>query len=60
MTTDRPYHRALTIAEAFAEVTAGRGEQFAPAVVEAFHRTAERRPFELGLEPPPGEALQAG
>jgi putative nucleotidyltransferase with HDIG domain len=60
MTTDRPYHRALTIAEAFAEVSAGRGKQFAPAVVEAFHRTAERRPFELGLEPPSGEALQAG
>ena len=30
MTTDRPYHRALSPLEAFAEVRAGRGAQFAP------------------------------
>jgi putative nucleotidyltransferase with HDIG domain len=60
MTTDRPYHRALTIAEAFAEVTAGRGKQFSPEVVDAFHRTARRRPVELGLEEPTTGALQAG
>jgi putative nucleotidyltransferase with HDIG domain len=60
MTTDRPYHRALTIGEAFAEVNAGRGKQFAPAVVDAFRRTAERRPSELGLDPPASEVLRAG
>jgi putative nucleotidyltransferase with HDIG domain len=60
MTTDRPYHRALTIAEAFAEVSAGRGRQFSPAVVDAFYRTAERRPFELGLDAAADQVLQAG
>jgi hypothetical protein len=32
MTTDRPYHRALSPQEAFAEVRVGRGGQFAPAL----------------------------
>lgn len=36
MTTDRPYHRALNVQEALDEVRAGRGTQFAPAVVDAF------------------------
>ena len=60
MTTDRPYHRALTIAEALSEITGGRGRQFSPVVVDAFHRTLERRPAELGLDEPAGDALQAG
>ena len=36
MTTDRPYHRALTVQEALEEIRTGRGTQFAPAVVDAF------------------------
>jgi putative nucleotidyltransferase with HDIG domain len=38
MTTDRPYHRALTTDEAAHELRQGRGSQFAPAVVDAFFR----------------------
>ena len=49
MTTDRPYHRALTDEEAFAEVRNGRGAQFAPAVVDAFFAVVRERPAELGL-----------
>ena len=36
MTTDRPYHRALHLHEAEAELRSNRGSQFAPAVVDAF------------------------
>jgi putative nucleotidyltransferase with HDIG domain len=50
MTTDRPYHRALTDAEALEEIRAGRGTQFAPVVVDAFFAAAERLPDELGLD----------
>ena len=60
MTTDRPYHRALTVSEALAEVRAGHGTQFSPVVVDAFYKTAARRPAELGLDEPLGAALQAG
>ena len=35
MTTDRPYRRALTAAEATAELRACSGTQFDPRVVEA-------------------------
>jgi putative nucleotidyltransferase with HDIG domain len=42
MTTDRPYHRALSIQEALEEVRAGRGTQFAPEVVDAFLATLGR------------------
>jgi putative nucleotidyltransferase with HDIG domain len=52
MTTDRPYHRALTAEEALAEIGAGHGTQFSPAVVEAFFAVAARRPAELGLDEP--------
>ncbi len=38
MTTDRPYHRALTCEEAAEQVHAGRGTQFAPQVVDALFR----------------------
>ncbi len=38
MTTDRPYHRALTSEEAAEQVRVGRGTQFAPQVVDAFFR----------------------
>jgi putative nucleotidyltransferase with HDIG domain len=49
MTTDRPYHRALSLEDAFAEVRAGRESQFAPMVVDAFF-TAQRKGA-AGLRP---------
>ncbi len=52
MTTDRPYHRALTLQEAFAQVREGRGTQFAPAVVDAFFAAQRRRPGEFWPEQP--------
>ncbi len=48
MTTDRPYHRALTLEEAVEEIRAGRGTQFAPAVVDAFFAALGRSPAEFG------------
>ena len=48
MTTERPYHRALDLDEAFAEVRDGRGSQFVPEVVDAFFSVARTRPGELG------------
>ena len=60
MTTDRPYHRALTEDEAFAELSAGRGAQFAPEIVDAFFSAAGRVPAEFGLSEPAGGALLAG
>jgi len=36
VTSDRPYHRALSVEEAMAMVRAGRGTQFDPNVVDAF------------------------
>ncbi len=60
MTTDRPYHRALATEEAFAELSAGRGTQFAPEIVDAFFAAATRRPAEFGLSEPAGGALRAG
>jgi putative nucleotidyltransferase with HDIG domain len=42
MTTDRPYHRALDLSEAEAELRSHRGTQFAPMVVDAFFRVYER------------------
>ncbi|MDP9231852.1 MAG: HD-GYP domain-containing protein [Actinomycetota bacterium] len=59
MTTDRPYHRALTEEEAFAELSAGRGTQFAPEIVDAFFAAAARLPAEFGLSEPAGGALRA-
>jgi HD-GYP domain-containing protein (c-di-GMP phosphodiesterase class II) len=44
MTTDRPYRRALTHDAAVAELRAGRGSQFDPAVVDALlAELSERR-----------------
>jgi putative nucleotidyltransferase with HDIG domain len=48
MTTERPYHRALELDEAFAEVRNGRGTQFVPQVVDAFFSVVRKRPGELG------------
>ena len=58
MTTDRPYHRALTLEEAHAEIRNGRGTQFSPVVVDAFLAVARRNPFELLRADEPG-ALEA-
>jgi putative nucleotidyltransferase with HDIG domain len=44
MTTERPYHRGLTLEEAFREVREGRATQFAPEVVDAFFAAQRRRP----------------
>jgi len=57
MTTDRPYHRALTIEEALAEVHAGRGTQFSPVVVDAFFFAAALLPDQLGLDEPLQHAI---
>ena len=48
MTTERPYHRALDLDEAFSEVREGRGTQFVPEVVDAFFSVVRKRPGELG------------
>ena len=58
MTIERPYQRALRIDEAFEEVRAGRGTQFAPEVVDAFFEAVARRPADFGV--PDAEALVAG
>ncbi len=50
MTTDRPYHRALTHTEALAQVRAGRGTQFSPVVADAFFAVLELQPAELGVD----------
>jgi putative nucleotidyltransferase with HDIG domain len=50
MTTERPYHRALPLEEAFAEVRQGRGSQFSPEVVDAFFAAQKRRPGEFWPE----------
>jgi HD-GYP domain-containing protein (c-di-GMP phosphodiesterase class II) len=47
MTTDRPYAVALSLNEAMAQIRAGRGKQFNPAVVDAFWDVAKRRPAEV-------------
>ena len=44
MTTDRPYHAALSVEQAAAEVRACRGTQFSPAVVDAFFAAFRRQP----------------
>lgn len=45
MTTDRPYRRALTAADAAAEIRAGTGTQFCPEVAAAFERLMLRGAF---------------
>jgi putative nucleotidyltransferase with HDIG domain len=51
MTTDRPYHRALTPQEALAEIHGGKGTQFSPLVLDGFLAAAAARPAEFGLGP---------
>jgi diguanylate cyclase (GGDEF)-like protein/putative nucleotidyltransferase with HDIG domain len=42
MTTDRPYHKAMSVEEAIEELKRHSGTQFDPAVVEAFLRIVRR------------------
>jgi response regulator RpfG family c-di-GMP phosphodiesterase len=42
--TNRPYRDALRRGEAIAEIDSGKGTQFDPHVVEAFHRWREVAP----------------
>ena len=44
LVTNRPYRDALTEAEAITEIESGKGSQFDPHVVEAFHRWRELAP----------------
>lgn len=44
MTSERPYRHALSADAAAAELVAGTGSQFDPAVVEVFLRTLDRAP----------------
>jgi putative nucleotidyltransferase with HDIG domain len=52
MTTDRPYSVARSLDAAIEEIVRNRGTQFAPAVVDAFLRVAERKPEQLATEAP--------
>jgi putative nucleotidyltransferase with HDIG domain len=54
MTTDRPYRRALPVAEALLVLRTGRGHEWDPVVVDAFLRTVER----LGLAEVPAVPLR--
>jgi putative nucleotidyltransferase with HDIG domain len=49
MTIERPYQRALRVEEAFEEVRACSGSQFAPGVVDAFFTAVEKRPADFGV-----------
>jgi HD-GYP domain-containing protein (c-di-GMP phosphodiesterase class II) len=55
MTTDRPYHRALSLDEAVQQIRGGRGSQFAPRVVDAFFAALAKAPDELAA--PEAQAL---
>ena len=59
MTTDRPYSDARPVAEALEEIVRNRGTQFAPTVVDAFLRVAERKPERLETEAPIAELVLA-
>jgi diguanylate cyclase len=60
MTTERPYHRALDVEEAFAEIREGRGTQFVPEVVDAFLSVVRKRPGGFGLLGPADDLRAAG
>jgi hypothetical protein len=44
MTSDRPYRRAFSIERALAEIEAGRGTQFDPAIADVFVRLMREHP----------------
>jgi putative nucleotidyltransferase with HDIG domain len=56
MTSDRPYSRARSLEDAAEEIRAGRGTQFAPAVVDAFFAALRKDPTTFG---PPSELVEA-
>ena len=60
MTTERPYHRALDVEEAFAEIREGRGTQFVPEVVDAFFSVVRKRPGDIDLLGPADDVRAAG
>ncbi|HEY7561083.1 MAG TPA: HD-GYP domain-containing protein [Gaiellaceae bacterium] len=60
MTTERPYHRALDVEEAFAEIREGRGTQFVPEVTDAFFSVVRKRPGDFGLLGPADDVRAAG
>jgi HD-GYP domain-containing protein (c-di-GMP phosphodiesterase class II) len=45
MTTDRPYRKAMSHADALAELRRCAGSQFDPAVVDALVRAVTERPL---------------
>jgi HD-GYP domain-containing protein (c-di-GMP phosphodiesterase class II) len=49
MTSDRPYARALTEAEALGELRRHRGTQFSPVAVDAFLRAVAHEQVAAGL-----------
>jgi putative nucleotidyltransferase with HDIG domain len=59
MTTDRPYQRARSVAEAADQIREGRGTQFAPHVVDAFFRVLRRTPDAFAAPPADGGRLAA-
>ena len=64
LTTERPYKRAWSVADAVAEIGRGRGTQFDPDLVDAFLRiapellAAEPEPRDIGS--PPWSSMSAG
>jgi putative nucleotidyltransferase with HDIG domain len=48
LTTDRPYRRARSVAEALQEMRAHAGTQFCPIVIEALERLYKEEPHILG------------
>ena len=57
MTSDRPYRRALSLAQALAEIERGAGSQFDAQVVECLVRLHHRGRFPL-LPSPSSEDLE--
>lgn len=55
MTSDRPYRKALSHREAFAELARCRGSQFDPDVVDAFMATSKQGGLESGVPTAPHE-----
>jgi putative nucleotidyltransferase with HDIG domain len=52
MTSDRPYRRAMTVADACAEIARCRGTQFDPDMVDAFARVPLARLGEIAADAP--------
>jgi HD-GYP domain-containing protein (c-di-GMP phosphodiesterase class II) len=57
MTSDRPYRKAMPHTEAMAEIAAGSGTQFDPAIVDTFTRLMASRPDLRSRHPHSREVL---